>query len=129
MRIKHRLFPERYDIQGLRRVRTLRDFDNRFTSVHGGFRDADDYYDRASSVSVIDRIKKPTLIIHAKDDPFIPFSPLNNPAIAANPNIILYGTEHGGHVGFLGDSVNGEDRFWAENRIVDFFRLLESASL
>ena len=39
----------------------------------------------------------------------------------------LLATEHGGHVGYIGEEVQGEDRFWVENRAVEFFRLLEDS--
>ena len=63
----------------------------------------------------------PTLIIHAEDDPFIPFAPLRDPSLATNPYVLLMATEHGGHVAFLSANA-GEDRFWAENRLIDFCR-------
>lgn len=124
MRRKKKLFPELYDIRDLRRVRTIRDFDERFTARHGGFKNADDYYARTSSLPLLPRIRKPTLIIHAEDDPFIPFDPLRHAAIEQNARIILLATGSGGHVGFIAADTVGEDRFWAENRIVEFCRLL-----
>jgi uncharacterized protein len=126
VRRKKQLFPELYDTRGLRRVRTIRDFDERYTARLAGYRDADDYYTRASSLPVLSLIRRPTLIIHAEDDPFIPFAPLRHPSVAANPHIILLAPKHGGHVGFVGESTEGEDRFWAENRIVEFCRLLHA---
>ena len=124
MRRKKKLYPELYDIRDLRRVRTIRDFDERFTARYGGYRDADDYYARTSAFPYLPSIRKPTLIIHAQDDPFIPFDPLRHPSVAANPHIILLAPESGGHVGFVGASGQGEDRFWAENRLVEFCRLV-----
>jgi predicted alpha/beta-fold hydrolase len=124
MRLKHKLSPELYDIRGLNRVRSIREFDERFTARYGGFRDADDYYARTSSFPVLPRIRKPTLIIHAEDDPLIPFEPLRHPSVAENPYIILLSTRRGGHVGFVAGETDGEDRFWAENRIVQFCRLI-----
>ncbi|MBD0372571.1 MAG: alpha/beta fold hydrolase [Pyrinomonadaceae bacterium] len=125
MRRKKKLFPELYDIQDLRRVRTIRDFDERFTARHGGYLNADDYYARTSSLPLLTAIRKPTLIIHAEDDPFIPFEPLRHPSIAENPRIILLAPASGGHVGFVAADANTEeDRFWAENRIVQFCRLI-----
>ena len=53
-------------------MRTQRQFDERYTAPHGGFRDASDYYARASSLPVIARIRVPTLILHAVDDPIVP---------------------------------------------------------
>lgn len=124
MRRKKKLFPELYDIQGLRRVRTIRDFDERFTARHAGYKNADDYYARTSSLPQLPSIRKPTLIIHAEDDPFIPFEPLRHASIEQNPYIILLAPESGGHVGFVAAEGNGEDRFWAENRIVEFCGLV-----
>jgi predicted alpha/beta-fold hydrolase len=121
MREAASLYPERYDASGLASVRTLRQFDERYTAPHGGFRDAADYYARSSSLPLISRIRVPTVIIHAQDDPFIPFESLRHPSVSANPSIILLAPEHGGHVGFVGDDqTGGEDRFWAENRLIEF---------
>ncbi|MDQ1558478.1 MAG: uncharacterized protein QOD32_1538 [Pyrinomonadaceae bacterium] len=121
MREAARLYPERYDASELARVRTLRQFDERYTAPHGGFRDAADYYARSSSLPLIPRIQVPTLIIHAEDDPFIPFDSLRHPSVSANSNVVLLAPRHGGHVGFVGDGhTPGEDRFWAENRLIEF---------
>jgi predicted alpha/beta-fold hydrolase len=121
MRAAARLYPDRYDAGELARVRTLRDFDERYTAPHGGFSDAADYYARSSSLPLIPRIRVPTLIIHAEDDPFIPFDSLRHPSVGANPNLILLAPRHGGHVGFVSDgNTPGEDRFWAENRLIEF---------
>ncbi|HEX3558405.1 MAG TPA: alpha/beta fold hydrolase [Pyrinomonadaceae bacterium] len=124
VRAKRRLHPALYDTRGLWRVRTLRQFDGRYTAPHGGYRDAADYYVRASSLPVIARIQLPTLIIHAADDPVIPVEPFRDPSIAANPEVLLVVTEHGGHVGFLADANRDEDRHWAENRVVEFCLML-----
>ena len=123
IRTKNQLYPELYDISGLRQVRTLKQFDERFTAPAHGFAGADDYYYRSSAIRVIDRIRIPTLIIHAEDDPFIPFAPLKDPAVVNNPHILLAGTAQGGHVGFISADPNHEDSFWAENRIVEFCKL------
>lgn len=123
IRTKNKLYPELYDISGLRQVRTLKQFDERFTAPAHGFAGADDYYYRSSSIRVMDQIRIPTLIIHAEDDPFIPFAPLKDPAVVNNPHILLVGTEQGGHVAFISANPNQEDSFWAENRVVEFCKL------
>jgi predicted alpha/beta-fold hydrolase len=121
MRKAARLYPERYDASQLALVRTLREFDELYTAPHGGFRDAADYYARSSSLPLIPRIRVPTLIIHAEDDPFIPFDSLRHPSVKANPNLLMLAPRHGGHVGFVSDgNTAGEDRFWAENRLIEF---------
>ncbi|MDT4897093.1 MAG: uncharacterized protein QOH25_2170 [Acidobacteriota bacterium] len=127
IRRKQKLFPELYDTTGLSRIRSLRDFDERYTSAGGGFNNADEYYERASAFRVIRHIETPTLMIHAQDDPFVPFHPCLDPAITENPYIVFLAPEHGGHVGFIGADANGEDRFWMENRVVEFCKLIHQS--
>jgi predicted alpha/beta-fold hydrolase len=124
IRRKQKLFPELYDTKGLYRVRKMREFDERYTRVSGGYSSVEDYYERASALQVIRHIRTPTLIIHAQDDPFVPFQPFRDPSIAENPYVIFLGPEHGGHVGFLASDANSEDRFWMENRVVEFCKLV-----
>ena len=129
IRTKHKLYPDLYDVAGLRQVRTLRQFDERFTAPAHGFANADDYYYRSSALRVSDRIRIPTLIIHAEDDPFIPFTPLRDSAIVNNPYIFLLAPEQGGHVAFISADQNGDqDRFWAENRTIEFCKLAGETS-
>jgi len=125
VRAKHKLFPGRYDLSKLEAVRTLRDFDEHFTSAASGFLNADDYYYRCSSIRVVEKIRVPTLIIHSEDDPFIPFDPLREKKFAENPYVLLLKTQRGGHVAFIASRTIGEDRFWAENRAVEFCVLAE----
>lgn len=122
IRLKQKLFPDVYDLSELPRIRNLREFDDAFTSIASGFLNVDDYYHRASSIRVVANIRIPTLIIHAKDDPFIPFEPLRDRAFSENPYLMLVATDRGGHVAFV-SSRTDEDRFWAENRAVEFFKL------
>ena len=122
---KQKLFPERYDTSDIGSIRNLREFDDRYTSRAHGFDGAEDYYYQASSIRVVDKIKIPTLIIHGEDDPFIPFAPLRDPRIAANPYILLVAPPQGGHVAFVASETDGEDRFWAENRVVEFCKLAD----
>jgi predicted alpha/beta-fold hydrolase len=116
---KKKLFPDLYDISGLSDIHSIEQFDDHFIAPAFGFADARDYYAKASALKLIRRIRIPTLIIHAEDDPFIPFAPLRDPSVTANPYVLLMATERGGHVAFLSANA-GEDRFWAENRLVDF---------
>jgi uncharacterized protein len=123
MQEKDRLFPGIYDLTRLRNVRHLWDWDDAFQR-YNGFHDARDYYTQASSLRFISRIRIPTLIIHAHDDPFIPFEPFTDPRISDNPSVYLLDSKHGGHVAFLGIRQPDEDRAWAENRVVEFCRAL-----
>lgn len=119
------LYPELYNADALKRVRTVRDFDNLYTAPHAGFRDAEDYYARSSALQFVERIRTPTLIIHAQDDPFVPYASFLHASLKENPCVVLLAPQRGGHVGFVADARgDGEDRHWAENRIVEFCRLL-----
>jgi len=123
MRHKASLFPEIYQVDGamaaLRKVATVREFDEVITARFCGFRGAADYYDRSSARRVVATIRKPTLILTSQDDPFVPFPPFEDPAISGNPNITLVATKHGGHCAYI-SSNPGPARFWAEERIVEF---------
>jgi len=120
MRRKAQLQPGRFAVEPLERIRSVREFDEVYTAPHFGFRDASDYYHRASAMRVIDRVRLPALIISAENDPFVPPGPFRDPVIAANPHITLILTPHGGHCGFVTDASNGDDGYWAERRIVEF---------
>jgi predicted alpha/beta-fold hydrolase len=124
VRLKHRLFPDLYDVTNARKIRTLFEFDEAYTARANGFADAKDYYHRASSTRVAQEIRVPTLILHAKDDPFIPFGPLNAESFQSNPNVLVIATERGGHVAFVSMKSKDADRFWAENRALEFFEMV-----
>jgi predicted alpha/beta-fold hydrolase len=116
---KARLFPGRYPVDGLGGVHTLREFDEVITAPAFGFRDADDYYYRSSALRVVGAIGVPALILIAQDDPFVPFASFRDPAIAGNPQITLVAPPQGGHCAFI-SCFGGEERFWAEARVVEF---------
>ncbi|HTM24539.1 MAG TPA: alpha/beta fold hydrolase [Vicinamibacterales bacterium] len=122
MRRKDLAHPGRFDLSHLRRIRTVRQFDAAYTAPFFGFRSAEDYYQQAAAMRVIDRIRIPALIITAEDDPFVPVESFRDPKIANNPNITLVIAKHGGHCGFLGEREGPDDGYWAEARIIDFAR-------
>jgi len=121
-RRKARLFPGSFDASRLRGIRTLRAFDDRVTAYYCGFTGADDYYARAAASNVIDRIARPTLIIHAANDPFVRILPETRQQIGSNPNITYVETEDGGHCAFVGE-LDGDPAYdgrWAEREVVKF---------
>ncbi|HYM24703.1 MAG TPA: alpha/beta fold hydrolase [Vicinamibacterales bacterium] len=120
MRRKERFNPGLFDLTRLGRVRTVREFDETYTAPYFGFRDAEDYYHRASAMRIIDRIAVPALIITAEDDPFVPSQPFRDAKVTSNPHIELHLCEHGGHCGFVGPKSGGDDGYWAERQIIDF---------
>jgi predicted alpha/beta-fold hydrolase len=122
IRTKARHFPNFIDLSRLRGVTSLRLFDDRITAYYCGFSSADDYYARAAAANVVHRIAVPTLIIHARNDPFIRVLPETRQRILGNPNITYVETMDGGHCAFLGAG-NGnpeDDGRWAEKEIVEF---------
>jgi uncharacterized protein len=122
MRRKARAWPGRYDLSRLAAIRTVRQFDAAYTAPHFGFESAEDYYHRASAMRIVDRISVPALIVTAEDDPFVPAAPFREPRVTANPNIRLMLSACGGHCGFVAPGGgNGDDGYWAEGAILDFF--------
>ncbi|MHB8754594.1 MAG: YheT family hydrolase [Candidatus Acidiferrales bacterium] len=121
MRSKAELFPGRFPLNGLERVRTVRQFDDAITAKFCGFRDANDYYEKSSSLHLLGEIRVPTLLLTSQDDPMIPFRSFERSTPGANPHIEFQATRHGGHCAFISRE-RGEHRFWAEARIVDFCR-------
>jgi predicted alpha/beta-fold hydrolase len=119
LRRKARLYPGRYDLARLRRIWTLRQFDDRITAHYCGFGGADDYYSQASASSLLYRIAVPALLLHSADDPFIHILPETRARIAANPHLRYLETRHGGHCAFLADP-DGYDGRWAERTAIDF---------
>jgi len=121
MRYKASLFPERYPIDGMRTIRSVRDFDQQITARFCGFEGADDYYAQSSAGRVLAQIGIPALIVTAQDDPFVPFTSFAHPAMRENSNITLVATQNGGHCAFI-SRARGAARFWAEARVVEFCR-------
>ena len=120
MKRKSAAWPDAYDLTPLRGVRTVRQFDEAYTAPHHGFRDAADYYHRASAMRVIDRIRVPALILTAEDDPFVPSAPFRDPAVTNNPNITVVITPAGGHCAYVERPESGYDGYWAEREVVRF---------
>jgi uncharacterized protein len=115
-------FPTLFDVERMRASRTLYEFDDAVTAPVHGFRDAHDYYTRASSLGYLRQIRRPTLLLNARDDPFLPESVLDDVVEVAreNPWLTVEFQEHGGHVGFVG-GVPWRPTYYAENRVGEFF--------
>lgn len=105
------------DLSKLSGWRTFREFDENVTSPLHGFEGAEDYYRKASSGPFVARVRIPTLIVQAEDDPFAPGSIL--PALS--PTVRLEASPRGGHAGFVAGLVPGRPRYWLEERIPAFF--------
>ena len=116
---KVELFPQKYSPDGFGRIRTVRQFDDAITAPHFGYRDAQEYYEAAGAKRVIDKIRVPMLLITAQDDPFVPFEATRASGVEKNPAISFKAPEYGGHCGFISEE-SGKERFWAEQRVVEF---------
>jgi len=128
MRRKDVLDPGAFDVSKLSAIKTVRQFDETYTAPYFGFRNAEDYYHRASAMRMIDRITVPALIITAEDDPFVPSQPFRDPKLTGNPHIDLRVLPHGGHCGFVGVRSATDDGYWAEDEIVIFFDRLTNGA-
>jgi predicted alpha/beta-fold hydrolase len=115
-------FPGIADPGAIRRADSLWSFDDAYTSVVHGFRDAADYYRRSSSLHYLGGIRVPTLLLSAHDDPFHPPDVL--PDVSAvtqrNPALVPEFVEVGGHVGFVEGAVPWRTSSYSERRAVEF---------
>lgn len=112
---------DRIDLEAVRRARTILDFDNALTAPLHGFRDAADYYAASSSARFVGDIRVPTLVVHSRDDPFLPASAIPESAFAANPAVTAVLTEHGGHQGYVAGSLLRPE-FWVEAVVAGWLR-------
>ena len=103
-------------------ARTFREWDDAATARLHGFRDVDDYYGSSSSKGFLGRIRVPTLLVHAADDPFVPPEAIPHDTIRANPALHAAIVAHGGHVGFVAGQP-GRPEFWAETEAARFLEL------
>ncbi len=109
--------PQSYTTEGLHAVRTIWEFDDRYTAPLFGFGTAENYYRTQSSQQFLRHIRVPTLIVTSKDDPLVPFEIFEHPSLKENPAITLAATEHGGHLGFLAKT---KPRFWVERFVLQW---------
>jgi uncharacterized protein len=114
---KSKLTPDLYDPSGLASVKTIWEFDDRFTAPLFGFGSAEHYYRTQSAQRFLDAIRVPTLVIAAKDDPLVPFKMYEHAAFQDNPALTLLPVEHGGHLGFLS---RRRPRFWLDEVALDW---------
>ena len=116
LRQKQKRFPHEISKTDVKSIKTLKDFDDVYTSKAHGFKDALDYYERCSSLQFLRNIKIPTLVINALNDSFL--SPECYPVKEAkqNPNLYLEMPKHGGHVAFI----NRKNVYYNERRGLEF---------
>jgi predicted alpha/beta-fold hydrolase len=115
----HARFPElgRPSLEG---VKTIYQFDDRYTAPRNGFGSADNYYALCSLVTSLAHIRVPGLIVHAMDDPFVAHEPLRRGARA--PQVAVELVQHGGHLGYLSRHNWQGDRHWLDARLAVWLR-------
>jgi predicted alpha/beta-fold hydrolase len=112
-------FPGLFDGEAMRRARTLREFDDIVTAPLHGFRDTDDYWTRASAKPVLGRISVPTLLVNARNDPFLPAAALPRPdEVSLHVHCDFPG--EGGHAAFVSGPFPGNLE-WLPRRVTAFF--------
>lgn len=115
----HRRFPELGPVD-FSRTRSLYDFDEQYTARRNGFEGVEDYYARSSCGPAIERIERPGLVVHARDDPFIPCELFDD--IRFPPSLALELIVSGGHLGYLSRTTCGVDHRWLDGRLVSWLR-------
>ncbi len=115
-------FPDLLSASAIAAARSIHSFDHAVTAPLHGFDSADDYYAQSSSIRFLGRIRLPTLLLSARDDPFLPSDVLDDVRRIAdtNPALHVEFVERGGHVGFIGGSVPWKPIYYAERRCVAF---------
>lgn len=116
---KAKQFPGTVDVMRIHRARTLRDFDDAYTAPMHGFQDASDYWRKASSKPWLSHIKLPTLVLNARNDPFIPEASLPSPSDGSDA-VLLHQPAEGGHAGFTTGTLPG-NLLWLPQRLARFF--------
>ena len=119
-------FPGAFDASALDRATTLYDFDDAVTAPLHGFADAHDYYSQSSSLQYLSAVRVPTLLLSARDDPFLPDDVLQRVIHEAgdNPQLELELWPRGGHVGFVSGQSPFDAHYYAEERVVEFLGAL-----
>lgn len=119
---KMRLYPGKIDDHHFDEIRDFKGFDDRYTAPLHGFKNAEDYWSKASCKSFLSGITIPTLLVNAKNDPFLGEACFPYETAAVNPKFFLEVPESGGHVGFI--RFNREGLYWSEKRAIKFIESL-----
>lgn len=118
LRRKKAALPDVFSELRIESPRSIWEFDEIYTAPAFGFGSAEDYYRQCSAARFLDRIRVPSLILQAQDDPFVPIEAFDVAALRTNPQIALVSPRHGGHVAFV---ARGRTRFWAQEQSMRFF--------
>ncbi len=118
IRLKAKKMPDKISARGLNKYKTLMAFDDAYTAPIHGFDNAVEYYTKCSSIYFLDKIKTPTLIINALNDPFLSKECYPIAQLHGNDFVCLETPDNGGHVGF--SEFNKKKLYWSEQRALAF---------
>ncbi|CAB1275733.1 hydrolase [Candidatus Nitrosacidococcus tergens] len=110
-----------FNLKALRKVQTFEEFDNLVTAPLHGFKDAYDYWQQSSCKQFLAGIKTPTLILHSKDDPFLPQTAIPSETDLSD-SVQLELSQQGGHVGFVSSRRLWNMEYWLDQRIIRFLQ-------
>lgn len=116
---KAQRFPGNIDTLRLNQIKTIRDFDDMYTAPMHGYKNALDYWTRASSKPLLGALATPSLILNARNDPFVPEASLPGPNECSG-QVLLHQPAEGGHVGFITGKFPGHTS-WLPTRLSRFF--------
>lgn len=115
---KMKMMPGRISDHDFHRIKNFKDYDERYTAPLHGFNSAEDYWEKCSSLAFIPKIRIPTLVVNAEDDPFLSDECYPVEAVSENAYVLLETPPSGGHVGFI--QFNKDRSYWSENRAMEF---------
>ena len=115
---KAKLMPDKFDSNGIDKIKTIMEFDDHFTAPVHGYKDALEYYASCSSIQFLDKITIPTLLVNAHNDSFLSKECYPDEIAKNHPYFFLETPLRGGHCGFPG--ADHQDYLWSENRAVEF---------
>lgn len=119
---KEPYFPGKISLENYSEIKTMREYDNRYSAPIFGFKNADDLYDKCASIFHIPTIKTSTLIISAQNDPFLSTSSYPIEVCRNHKNVTLEMPKSGGHLGFISLG----KIYWLEKRALEFFTSIEN---
>ncbi len=120
--LKEKMFPGFVSISEVQRCTTFKAFDGLVTGPLNGFRDAEHYWKESSSVFYLDKIRVPSLLIHAADDPFFPGNLFPSEIVKKSPYLTACLTVSGGHLGFVSGKWPWQMEPGLEKTILNFLK-------
>lgn len=118
IRLKMQQFPNQISDEGFHNIKNFKDYDDRYTAPLHGFASAEDYWAKCSAKPLLPEIYIPTLLLSARDDPFLPDGCYPVSEARENPHFFFETPSLGGHVGFVARNIHQE--YWHESRITAF---------